>query len=103
MKTPQQSTSAFEIFKNYAAPIILVGTGFISLVAFWYDTKAVARKVDTNKVETDAIIKAIDDKVTRQYSVQREMNEKTNKEVDELKLWKAWREGYIQAEKDLKK
>lgn len=103
MKTPQQSTSAFDIFKNYLPAIVLIGTGLASLMSFWFDTRAVAKKVETNKAETDAIIKAIDDKVTRQYGIQREMNEKTNKEVDDLKQWKAWTEGYKQAEKDLKK
>lgn len=103
MHTPKDKTTAFEIIKNYLPVIFLIGGGFISIVAFWYDSKAVARKVDTNKAETDARINAIDDKVTRQYGTQRDMNDKTNKEVDELKLWKSFMEGYRQAEKDLKK
>lgn len=73
------------------------------MVAFWYDSKAVAKKVDTNKTELDAVIHNLDDKVTRQYSVQREMNDKTNNDVNELQEWKAWQEGYKKGVEDATK
>lgn len=92
MKTPHDSTTAFDIIKNYMPAIVMIGAGFVGLVLTWKSVGDTAKGLDTLR-----------DQVQRQYGTQREMNEKTNSEVDELKLWKAWMEGYHQAEKDLKK
>lgn len=82
---------------------IMILVGFASVVTFYNDVNLIRSKIKVieNKAEiTD--IKALDEKVTRQYSVQREMNDKTNKEVDELKLWMEYQKGYEQAKKDYK-
>ncbi len=93
MHTPQEKTSAFDIIKNYMPAIVMIGAGFVSIILTW---KAVGD--NTNG------LKELRDQVTRQYSTQREMNDKTNKEVDNLKLWveheKGRQEGYKQAQQE---
>lgn len=92
METPKEHTTAFDIIKNYwtvlVAVVMLVGNIFLT----W-------QKVGDNQVS----LKELRDQVARQYQVQREMNDKTNKEVDQLKLWVEYQKGHQQAEKDLKK
>jgi len=87
MQTPHDKTSAFDIIKNYMPAIVMIGAGFVSIILTW---KAVGD--NTNG------LKELREQVTRQYSTQREMNDKTNKEVDELKLWRARQEGYKQGQ-----
>ena len=89
METPQAKTSWIEIVKNYLPALVLLGGGFVSLVLTWKD-------VSDNKKD----LKALQEQVTRQYSIQREMNEKTNEEVEALKLWVEYHKGYEQARKD---
>lgn len=89
METPQAKTSWIEIVKNYLPALVLLGGGFVSLVLTWRD-------VHDNK----KAVELLKEQVTRQYATQREMNDKTNKEVDELKLWMEYHKGYEQARKD---
>lgn len=89
MKTPSARTPAFDIIKNYLPAIGFIGAGFVGLVLTWKSVGDTAKGLDTLK-----------EQVQRQYSTQRDMNEKTNKEVDEVKLWKAWMEGYMAAQKE---
>lgn len=92
METPGNKTPAFEILKNYLPAIALIGGGFVALVLAWKDIG------DTKKN-----VESLRDIVTRQYQTQREMNDKTNKEVDQLKLQSEYLRGYQQAIKDFKK
>jgi hypothetical protein len=89
MRTPQSSTTAFDIIKNYLPAIVMIGAGFVGLVLTWKSVGDNSKGLETLK-----------DQVQRQYGVQRDMNDKTNKEVDELQEWKARHEGYEQAKKD---
>jgi len=82
MHTPQDKTSAFDIVKNYMPAIVMIGAGFVSIILTW---KAVG--------DNTTGLKELRDQVTRQYTTQREMNEKTNKEVDALKLSEAFEKG----------
>lgn len=91
MKTPDNRTPAFDIIKNYLPSIVLVGGAFVALVLAWKDIG------DNKKNHQD-----LRDQVARQYQVQREMNEKTNKEVDALKLESAYQRGYLDAQKEKK-
>jgi hypothetical protein len=89
MQTPHDKTPFIDIIKNYMPAIVMIGAGFVSLVLTWRTVGDTAKAVENLR-----------EQVQRQYGVQRDMNEKTNSEVDELKLWKAWMEGYMQAKKD---
>jgi len=92
MDTPQSKTATLDILKNYLPSIIAVGGGFVALVLAWKDIADTKKNVDVLK-----------EQVTKQYSTQRDMNDKTNKEVDDLKLWKAYEEGYHKGITDSKK
>lgn len=89
MKTPHDSTTAFDIIKNYMPALVMIGAGFVGLVLTWKSVGDTAKGLDLLR-----------EQVQRQYSTQREMNEKTNGEVDDLKLWKAWMDGYMAAKKE---
>ena len=91
MDTPNEKTNAFEIFKNYLPIITVGGALFVNVVLTW-------KNVSDNQIS----IKELRDQVLRQYTTQREMNDKTNKEVDVLKLEASYLRGYSQALKDLK-
>lgn len=90
METPNQNTTAFDIIKNYWSVLVALGALFVNIVLTW-------KNVGDNQI----MIKELKDQVSRQYQIQREMNEKTNKEVDALKLEAAYQKGYN--EKELKK
>jgi hypothetical protein len=92
MDTPNEKTNAFEIIKNYAPVILAVGALFVNVVLTW-------KNVADNQVQ----IKELNDKMTRQYQVQREMNDKTNAEVEKVLDYIEFEKGYQQAQKDLKK
>lgn len=108
MVTPQNK-KWWESFITPQTGVMLLA-GFASLVVFWNDQKNI--KADLHIIKSDmkvmqdkadvTDIKALDEKVNRQYSTQREMNDKTNKEVEELKLWMEYHKGYEQAIKDFK-
>jgi len=89
MQTPNDKTPFVDIIRNYLPAILMIGAGFVSLVLTWKSVGDTAKGLDSLR-----------EQVQRQYGVQREMNEKTNKEVDDLKLWKAYQEGYHQAKKE---
>jgi sensor domain CHASE-containing protein len=91
METPKDRTYSFEIIKNYLPAILAIGGGFVAMVLAWKD-------IGDNKKN----IESLKEQVARQYQTQREMNDKTNKEVDQLKLWAEYQKGYQQAEKDFK-
>lgn len=82
MHTPEAKTSAFDIIRNYMPAIVMIGAGFVSIILTW---KAVG--------DNTTAIKELKEQVTRQYATQREMNDKTNKEVDALKLWAEFEKG----------
>lgn len=91
MQTPHDKTPFVDIIRNYAPAIVMIGAGFVSLVLTW-------KKVG----DTEIGLKELKEQVQRQYGTQRDMNEKTNGEVDELKLWKAWMGGYRSAQNETK-
>lgn len=90
METPDNKTTAFEIIKNYIPAIVLVGGGFVGLVLAWKD-------IGDNKKN----VELLREQITRQYSTQREMNDKTNKEVEKILDYIEYQKGYEQAVKDL--
>lgn len=86
METPKDHTTAFDIIKNYWGVLFALGALFVNITLTW-------QKVGDNQLT----IKALQEQVARQYQVQREMNEKTNKEVDVLKLESAYQRGLKEA------
>lgn len=90
MQTPKSRTAPIEIFKNYLPAIGLTATGFVSLVLAWKD-------ISDNKKN----ITILEDRVSKQYATQREMNDKTNKEVETLKLWVEFQKGVQEGRKQL--
>lgn len=92
METPNQNTTAFDIIKNYWSVLVALGALFVNIVLTW-------KNVGDNQI----MIKELKDQVSRQYQIQREMNEKTNKEVDALKLEASYLKGYQEAQKDKEK
>lgn len=82
METPNTHTTAFDIVKNYWSVLVALGALFVNIVLTW-------KNVGDNQIS----IKELKDQVTRQYQTQREMNEKTNTEVDALKLEAAYQRG----------
>jgi hypothetical protein len=83
VETPNNKTYAVEILRNYLPAIIAFGGGFVGLVLAWRDISDSKKNLEVLK-----------EQVQRQYQTQREMNEKTNKEVDLLKLEAAYEKGY---------
>jgi len=65
--------------------ILIVGSGFTSYVLMNNEVKMLRKDVE-----------ALKDQVTRQYGVQREMNEKTNKDVTDVKMWVEFHKGNIE-------
>jgi hypothetical protein len=89
MQTPADKTPFVDILRNYLPAIVMIGAGFVSLVLTWKSVSDTAKGLDNLR-----------EQVQRQYGTQRDMNEKTNSEVDELKLWKSWMEGYRAGQKE---
>ena len=58
-------------------------------VVFWYRTQ-----------EGWAKVKEVEATVTRQWQLQREMNEKTNQQIEGINKWIEYHKGYEQARKD---
>lgn len=87
--------------------IVIIGTSFVGLVLFIDKVKRATKDVDNlnTKVETKISrdeFNALKDQVTRQYTTQREMNEKFLKEVEQIQTWIEYQKGYQQALKDQK-
>ena len=89
MQTPHDKTPFVDIIRNYMPAIVMIGAGFVSLVLTW-----------KNVNDTAEGLKNLREQVQRQYGTQREMNDKTNAEVDQLKLWKAKMEGFEAGKKE---
>lgn len=92
MEEPQHKPSFAEVVKNYFPAIALAAGIFVNLVISW-------KQISDNQ----AAVKDLREQVIRQYSTQRDVNEKMDAEIDKLKLEDAYQRGYQQAEKDLKK
>mgnify|MGYP001459816153 CR=1 FL=1 len=92
METPQSKTAWFDILKNYIPAIVVIGGLFYNVVLTWKD-------IGDNK----EAIHDLEDKVTRQYSVQRERNDNADKAIEDVKDWVEWQKRYKQARKELKK
>lgn len=83
-------------FASGIVPILVLGGMIGSAIVFGV--------LNWNKLNVTAdALKALDEKVNRQYSVQRATEEKMRSELDALKAWVEWRKGYDQAVKDQKK
>lgn len=91
MRTPKEQTTAFDIIKNYWSVLVALGALFVNIVLTW-------KNVGDNQIS----IKELKEQVSRQYQTQREMNDKTNKEVDALKLESAYQRGFHDGQKELK-
>lgn len=62
--------------------IIIVGSGFASYILMNNEVKLLRRDLESLR-----------EQVTRQYGTQREMNEKTNREVNEIEKWVEFEKG----------
>lgn len=92
METPNNKTYAIDIVKNYLPAIVLIGGGFVALVLAWKD-------IGDNKTD----IKLLKEQIIKQYSIQREREDKTDKEIETILDYIEFEKGYQQAQKDLKK
>lgn len=101
-------------WRNVLTPqtVLWILAGFVSIVLFWKDSKDNWDKVTRLENRIDALqkskadaetVKDLDDKVTRQYSVQRDQNILQDKQIEECLDWISWKKGYEQAEQDLKR
>jgi hypothetical protein len=83
-------------FASGIVPIIVLGSMIGSMIVFGV--------LNWNKLNVTAdALKAIEERVTRQYSSQRAVEDKMRAEIDVLKAWMEYRKGYDQAIKDAKK
>lgn len=83
-------------FAGNIVPIIVLGGMIGSMIVFGV--------LNWNKLNVTAdALKALEERVTRQYATQRAVEDKMRAEIDVLKAWMEWRKGYDQAAKDLKK
>ncbi len=87
--------------------IIMLCTALVGAVLFIDKVKRATKEVDDLKREQVTKVPreefaALKDQVTRQYTTQREMNDKTLREVEEIKKWIEYQKGYQQATKDKK-
>lgn len=78
--------------------VIYLAGGLVAVVIFWTRTQSSWAKVNelegtVNKKATVDAVKAIDEKVNRQYQTNREMNEKLINEIEEIKLWIEFEKG----------
>ena len=82
--------------------VFLICGGIVWAVIFWIrtedswkDINSVQKDIKNMKEEKAGLIEfnELKAQVQRQYGTQREYNEKQDKDVDELKLWKAFKEG----------
>lgn len=92
METPNNKTYAIDIVKNYLPAIVLIGGGFVALVLAWKD-------IGDNKTD----IKLLKEQIIKQYSTQRDREDKTDKEIETILDYIEFEKGYQQALKDLKK
>lgn len=79
--------------------VVYLFGGVIALVIFWIKTQESWVKVKEleKAIELKAnaeTVKDLDEKVTRQYSVQREQNLKEEKTIEEALDWQHYWEGY---------
>ena len=88
MEQNQNSNAWYKTLLTPQTFFYLIGA-VVATVIFWYRTQ-----------ESWAKGKEVEDKVNRQYQVQREMNDKTAKEIEEIKQTLKYMEGYEQAKKD---
>lgn len=89
--------------------LIIIGSGFVSICLTYFKFTAMQQdliKIQT-KIEsleenkaTKSDQNATHDQVVRQYGAQREMNDATNKKIDEQGKWIEYHKGYEQAKKD---
>ena len=91
MNTPKPKTEWYDIVKNYMPAIILLGGIFVNLVLTW-------KSVKDNAID----IKNLNDKVERFYDEHNKTNDNQDNDIEGLKDWIKYREGYEQAEKDFK-
>jgi hypothetical protein len=65
--------------------ILIIGSGFTSYVLMNNEVKMLRKDIE-----------ALKDQVARQYGVQRDMNERTNNEIDDVRLWIEFHKGNIE-------
>lgn len=83
-------------FASGILPIIILGGSIGSMIVFGV--------LNWNKLNVTAdALKSLDEKVSRQYSVQKASEDRMRAELDIIKAWVEFRKGYEQAIKDAKK
>jgi hypothetical protein len=94
-------------FGNFITPqtMLWILAAFVGAVLFWKDSRDNWQKVAQleKRMETKAdaeSVRDLDEKVTRQYSVQREQNNQTGKQIEEALDWIEFQKGYMQGQKD---
>lgn len=78
---------------------LLALSGLIAVTLFWFKTednwKKTATKADAEDLKIlQQRVEDLEDRVTRQYSVQRESNEKTDSKVEGALYWQHQWDGY---------
>ena len=82
---PANKVSWWEATSKLLPVLIIVGGGFSSYILMNQEVKMLRKDVESLR-----------EQVTRQYGTQREMNDKTNKDVNEVKMWIEFHKGNIE-------
>ena len=101
MTDPNHKKPWYEDLLRYLPAIMLVGGGLYSFFITWDEVKRLRKELEVVKEERD--LSLLKEQVQRQYTVQREMNEKTNSEVNELKMWRSFMLGKEAVKKEYEK
>lgn len=97
----QTTTTTTKWYQSLLTPqvVLFILSGLVAVVIFWIKTednwKQTATKADKETVDKlEEKIKDLEDKVTRQYSVQRDQNEKELIQIEEALDWQHEWDGY---------
>lgn len=101
LKTQTTTTTTTKWYSSLLTPqtFLMALTGLVAASIFWYKTednfKETGTKADAEDLKIlQERVQNLEDRVTRQYTVQRESNEKTDAKVEGALYWQhAW-EGY---------
>lgn len=101
LKTQTTTTTTTKWYSSLLTPqmFLMALTGIIAGTAFWIKTednwKKTASKADADDLKIlQQRVEALEERVTRQYTVQRESNEKTDSKVEGALYWQHNWEGY---------
>lgn len=101
LKTQTTTTTTTKWYSSLLTPqtFLLAMSGLIAVTLFWFKTednwKKTATKADAEDLKIlQQRLENLEERVTRQYSVQREENEKTDNKVEGALYWQHQWDGY---------